>query len=312
MELNSVVIIVLQAAVTAGTPLLYAALGELLTERVGILNLGVEGMMLIGAVTGFMATVNTGSLVIGVLAAMAAGGVLVLLHAFIAISLRASQVVSGLALTIFGTGLSSFIGKSMIGIPAPVVFKKLHIPLLSKIPFLGKILFQHDALVYLSYFFVALIWYLIYKTKQGLTLRAVGENPAAADAMGVNVFAYRYFYVVVGGMLAGLGGAYLSLAYAPSWLENMTAGRGWIALALVIFATWNPVRALAGAYIFGGIDALVFRMQTLGLVVIPTFFLKMLPYILTVVVLILATRQTHRKRIGAPGALGLPYEREAR
>lgn len=312
MEQNTIAVIILTAAVTAGTPLLLAALGELLTERVGILNLGVEGMMLIGAVVGFSATVKTGSLIVGVLAAMAAGGMLALLHGVMSVGLRASQVVSGLALTIIGTGLSSFIGKSMIGIPAPVVFKKLPIPLLSEIPFFGKILFQHDVLVYLSYLSVFLIWYLIYRTKYGLTLRSIGENPAAADAMGVNVFAYRYFYVAVGGMLAGLGGAYLSLAYAPSWLENMTAGRGWIALALVIFAKWNPLLALAGAYLFGGIDALVYRMQALGLIIIPVFFLKMLPYIFTVAVLILSTLQTSRKRLGAPGALGLPYEREAR
>lgn len=312
MEQLPIALIILTAAIKAGTPILFAALGELLTERAGVLNLGVEGMMLIGAVTGFLATVKTHNLLVGIISAMAAGGGLALIHGFMSITLRANQVVSGLTLTIFGTGLSSFIGKSMIGIPAPVAFKKLEIPLLSEIPFLGQTLFRYDALVYVSFLLVAFVWYLIYRTKHGLTLRAVGENPGAADAMGVNVFIFRYLYVAVGGMLAGLGGAYLSLAYAPSWLENMTAGRGWIALALVIFATWNPIRAMFGAYIFGGIDALVYRMQALGIVIMPTFFLKMLPYIFTVVVLILATRETHRKRIGAPGALGLSYEREAR
>ncbi|MGI6226279.1 MAG: ABC transporter permease [Peptococcales bacterium] len=309
---QSFLIIILSAAVTAGTPLLFAALGELLTQKAGIMNLGLEGMMLCGAAAGFVITVRTGSLFWGVLFAMVAGGLLALLHAFLSISLKANQVVSGLALAIFGTGLSSFIGKSMIGIPAPVSFKKIKIPLLNEIPFLGQVLFNYDALVYLSFFLVAGVWFLIYKTKFGLTLRAVGENPGAADSLGVNVFLIRYLYVTIGGMLAGLGGAYLSLAFAPSWLENMTAGRGWIALALVIFSTWNPVRALLGAYIFGGIDALVYRMQAFSVVIIPSFFLKMMPYIFTVLVLIFATRETSRKRIGAPGALGLAYEREAR
>lgn len=309
---QSFIIIILNAAVTAGTPLLFAALGELLTQKAGVLNLGLEGMMLCGAAAGFIVTVKTESLFWGVLFAMIAGGLLALIHAFVSITLKANQVVSGLALAIFGAGLSSFIGKPMIGIPSPVSFEKIKIPLLNKIPFLGQILFNHDLLVYLSFLLVAGVWFLVYRTKLGLTLRAVGENPGAADSLGVNVFLIRYLYVIIGGMLAGLGGAYLSLAYAPSWLENMTAGRGWIALALVIFSTWNPIRALLGAYIFGGIDALVYRMQAFSMVLIPSFFLKMMPYIFTVLVLILATHETSRKRIGAPGALGLAYEREAR
>ncbi|MBZ4687710.1 MAG: ral nucleoside transport system permease protein [Clostridia bacterium] len=308
---NSIVLSIMAAAIIAGTPLLYAALGEILAERSGVLNLGVEGMMLAGAVSGFMVTVMSGNNWLGLIFAILAGGFMALIHAFLCVTLKANQVVSGLALTIFGTGVSGYLGKSLIGIPAPVTFEKIPIPVLAKIPVLGPVLFNHDALVYISYILVPLIWFFLYRTNAGLKLRSVGENPAAADAVGVNVFLTRYVYVIVGGMLAGIGGAYLSLAYAPTWLEHMTAGRGWIAVALVIFAVWDPVRALIGAYIFGGVDALGFRLQAMG-IMIPSFFLKMLPYIFTIVVLILATRETHKKRVGAPGSLTLPYDREER
>ncbi|HEY3315640.1 MAG TPA: ABC transporter permease [Bacillota bacterium] len=302
---------ILAAAITAGTPILYAALGEVLAQRSGVMNLGVEGMMLIGAVTGFTFTVKMGSPWVGLLAAMGAAGVLALVHAFLTISLRANQVVSGLALTIFGTGLSGYLGKSMIGIPAPATFKQWLFPGLGKLPVLGPILFNQDSLVYITYILVPLLWFFVYRTKPGLHLRSTGENPAAADAVGVNIFATRYVYVVVGGMLSGVAGAYLSLAYAPSWLENMTAGRGWIAIALVIFAMWDPLRAMAGAYIFGGVDALTFRLQALG-VVIPSFFLKMLPYLFTIIVLVIATRETVSRKSASPEALGLAYDREGR
>jgi ABC-type uncharacterized transport system permease subunit len=308
---GTMIISILAAAVTAGTPLLYAALGEIITERAGVLNLGVEGMMLAGAVTGFMITVSTGNPWLGALVAILAGGAIALIHAVLCVTLQANQVVSGLALTIFGTGLSGYLGKSYIGIPAPKTFSKFAIPALSDIPLIGPVLFNQDALVYCSYLIVPIIWFYVYKTKHGLNLRAIGENPAAADAVGINVFALRYLYIIIGGMLAGLGGAYLSLAYAPAWLENMTAGRGWIAVALVIFATWNPLKAVGGAYLFGGVDALGYRMQVLGLDV-SSFFLKMLPYVFTIIVLIFATTQTKKKHIGAPGALALPYDREER
>lgn len=304
-------IILLATAVTAGTPLLFAALGETLTEKSGILNLGVEGMMLVGAVAGFMATVATQSPWLGVLASIVAGGLMALIHAFLTITLQANQTVCGLALTIFGGGLSGFLGKSFVGIPAPASFKTFAIPVLADIPIIGPIFFQQDALVYLSYILVAILAILMYKTRWGLSLQAVGENPAAADAVGINVFRTRYIYVILGGMLAGLGGAYLSLAYAPSWLENMTAGRGWIAVALVIFATWNPIKCLVGSYIFGGVDALGFRIQITGIAISP-FFLQMLPYICTILVLILTTRETKKHRVGSPGALGIPYDREER
>lgn len=298
-------------AITAGTPILFAALGELVAEKSGVMNLGVEGMMLVGAVTGFMVNAATVNPWLGILAAMAAAGATAGIHAFLTITLRANQVVSGLALTLFGTGLSGFLGKSMVGIPAPASFKPFAVPFLSQIPYLGRIFFQQDALVYLSYLLVAVMAILLYKTRLGLNLQAVGENPAAADAVGISVFQIRYLAVILGGMMAGLGGAYLSLASAPSWLENMTAGRGWIAVALVIFATWNPVKALLGSYIFGGIDALGFRIQTKGIEISP-FFLSMLPYLCTILVMILITRETKSHRISPPGGLGLPYDREER
>lgn len=310
MSEGSLLVSILAAAITAGTPILYAALGELVTERAGVLNLGVEGMMLMGAVCGFMGAIATGNSWVGLAAAMLAGGVMALLHAFLSVSLRANQVVSGLALTLFGTGLSGYLGKAYIGMPVASPFGVVPLGPLASIPGIGPVLFQHNVLVYISYALVLVLWYFLYKTRHGLFLRALGENPAAADAVGIKVFSLRYVYVVLGGMLAGLGGAYLSLAYAPSWLENMTAGRGWIAVALVIFALWNPVRALIGSYLFGGIDALGFHLQMVG-VPISVFFLNMLPYVFTIVVLVFVlVRQNGR--LTSPGALGVPYDREDR
>ncbi|MCF8009993.1 MAG: ABC transporter permease [Clostridiales bacterium] len=306
-----ILIPILSTAITAGTPILYAALGEILTERSGILNLGVEGMMLVGAVSGFMITLITSKIWLGLIAAMLAGGSMALIHAFLTITMKANQTVTGLSLTIFGTGLSAFLGKSMVGTPLKTSMEVLSIPYLSKIPFVGPIFFEQDPLVYLSYILVPFLWFLIYKTNFGLQLRAIGENPAAADSLGINVFLQRYAYVIMGGILAGLGGAYLSMFYVPTWMENMVAGRGWIAIALVIFATWNPAHALWGAYIFGGIDALGFRLQAMDIMV-QSYFLKMLPYIFTVIVLIIITRKNAEKHIGTPQALGIPYDREER
>lgn len=308
---SDILIAILATAITAGTPILYAALGEILAERSGILNLGVEGMMLVGAVSGFIAAFKTNNPWMGVFVAMVAGGAMASIHAFFTVTMKANQTVSGLALTIFGTGLSGYLGKPMVGIPLEISFKTLELPVLSNIPFIGPIMFRQDALVYLSYLLVPALWFFIYRTKPGLQLRAVGENPAAADSLGINVFRIKYIYVILGGMLAGLGGAYLSLVYVPTWMENMVAGRGWIAVALVIFATWNPGHALLGSYIFGGIDALGYRLQTLD-VLIPPYFLKMLPYLFTIIVLILVTGKNAVKHIGAPQSLGLPYDREER
>ncbi|MDF2501665.1 MAG: putative ABC-type transport system, permease component [Anaerosporomusa subterranea] len=304
------IISVLAAAITAGTPILYAALGELVTERAGILNLGVEGIMLVGAVSGFIAAVAFESSWLGLAAALLAGGMVALIHAFLTITLRANQTVCGLALTLFGTGLSGYLGKAYIGMPVPQPFVAQSMPFLSGIPFIGPIMFNHDILVYLSYLLAPLLWLFLTRTRPGLHLRALGENPAAADALGINVFFLRYLYVCIGGMLCGVGGAYLSLAYAPSWLENMTAGRGWIAVALVIFALWSPLRAMVGSYLFGGIDALGFYLQVKGVTLSP-FFLTMLPYIFTIVALVVVMARRGGK-LAAPGALGLPYDRESR
>jgi general nucleoside transport system permease protein len=307
---ETLLISILAASITAGTPILFAALGELITERAGITNLGVDGMMLIGAATGFMASVTFHNPWLGVCVALIAGALMALIHAYLTITLRANQVVSGLALALFGSGLSSYLGKAYVGMRPEQTFEKLPIPFLSKIPILGSVLFKQDALVYLSYALVFLAAFYLYKTRAGLFLRALGENPSALDAVGVNVFGLRYIYVIIGGALAGLGGAYLSLAYAPCWLENMTAGRGWIAVALVIFALWDPWRALVGSYLFGGIDALGFHLQVLG-VPVSIFLLNMLPYIFTILVLILVLIK-RGGRLAAPQSLGIPYDREER
>lgn len=307
---EALIISILAASITAGTPILFAALGELITERAGIMNLGVDGMMLVGAVTGFMVAVNTGNPWMGIGMAVLAGGLLALIHAYLSITLRANQVVSGLALTLFGTGLSDYLGKAYVGMRAENTFGKLSIPVLSEIPIIGPVVFKQDILVYISYVLVGLTAFYLYKTRAGLFLRALGENPAAVDSVGVNIFSLRYLYVVIGGALAGLGGAYLSLAYAPCWLENMTAGRGWIAVALVIFAIWDPWRALAGSYLFGGVDALGFHLQVIGLP-ISIFILNMLPYVFTIFVLILVLIRKGG-RLASPQALGVPYDREER
>ncbi len=308
---------ILAIAIVAGTSLVYATIGEIYTERSGVLNLGLEGMMILGAVTAFAAAYHTGSAWAGVLAAALIAGIMGLIHAFLTISLRAEQVVTGLAITIAGTGLASFLGEKLGPNGGPLVgligprFQKVAIPILSEIPILGA-LFRQDILVYIMYVFVAVSAFYLYKTRPGLHLRAVGENPQTADAMGVGVFGTRYLYTIVGGMLVGIGGAHLSLSYTPGWTENLTGGRGWIAIALVIFATWDPLRAVIGALLFGGINAIQFRLQAAG-TTIPASLLNMLPYILTVVVLILVTwREGLSKRIGAPAALGLPYNREER
>jgi simple sugar transport system permease protein len=302
---------VLAAAIPAGTAILYACLGELVAERSGVLNLGVEGMMLMGALGGVAVTIWTHSAVLGVIGAMAAGAILASLHAVVTIGLRANQVISGLALTLFGTGLSAFLGRNMVGKPLPDKFGDVAIPLLSDIPRIGKIFFQQDLLTYLSFLVVPALWYYIFRTQPGLHLRAIGENPAAADAMGVPVNPLRFGYVIAGGALAGLGGSVISLSTNPGWTEGMTAGRGWIAVALVIFAGWNPLWAMAGSWLFGGVQAGQFQLQVVGVGISP-FFLNMLPYLFTILVLVIASGDQAKKRIGAPAALGRPFVREER
>jgi len=299
----------LRAAIPAGTPLLFGTLGEIYAERSGVLNLGVEGMMIMGAMTAFAVTLDTGNPWLGILAAALMGGLLSLIHAFVSITLRGNQVVSGLALTMFGLGLSGLMGRKYIGTPLPARIHALNIPVLKDIPILGPLLFRFDPLVYLSVALVPILWFVLFKTQLGISIRSVGEDPATADALGVNVYGIRYLCVFLGGMLAGIGGAYLSTVYTPSWIEGMTAGAGWIVIALTIFALWSPVRALLGAYLFGGVKVLQYRLQPLG---ISPNLLNTLPFILTILVLLAATGEVMRKRIGAPAALGLPYSREER
>jgi general nucleoside transport system permease protein len=309
---------ILAVTIRAGASLLYATVGEILTERSGVLNLGVEGIMIMGAVMGFATAYHSGSLVLGVLAAMLIGGLLAALHAFLSISLRADQVVSGLVLTIFGTGMANFLGQKLGPKGAPLVglvgpkFLRQPFPGLSETPFLGASFFNQDVLVYILYLLVPLVSLYLYKTRPGLHVRAVGENPHTADAMGVNVYGVRYLYTIVGGMLIGVGGAHLSLAYTPGWTDGLTAGRGWIAVALVIFAAWDPLRAVVGAILFGGVNAIQFRLQAMG-ANIPSNFLGMMPYLFTIVVLVLITWwEAFSRRVRAPAALGQPFTREER
>ncbi|MEA3308729.1 MAG: ABC transporter permease [Chloroflexota bacterium] len=308
---------VLAITLRAGTSLIYATVGEIYTERSGILNLGLEGMMLMGAVLSFATAYYTGSTWLGVLVALLIGALLASLHAFLTVTMRANQVVSGLSITLFGSGLASFLGQRLgpasngyylVGKVGPR-FEPYMVPFLSDIPVVGA-LFKQDILTYLLYILIPLAWFYLYRTRNGLNLRAVGENPQTADAMGIDVVRVRYLYTILGGMLVSLGGAHLSLSYTPGWSENITGGRGWIVIALVIFAMWNPARAVLGAILFGGINAVQFRLQAAG-TNIPSAYLNMLPYLATIGILIVMTWwETLNKRIGAPAALGTAYMRE--
>lgn len=308
----------LLVTIRAGTSLLYATLGEVYTERSGILNLGVEGMMMMGALTAFAVVYRTGSLMLGVLAAMVVGGCMALIHAFLSVSMRANQVVSGLSLTLFGTGFASYLGQrlgpaensfNLIGLTGKR-FPIINIPFLEDIPVLSAFL-QQDILTYLLYIIVPLAWFYLYRTRDGLSLRSVGENPRTASAMGINVMKVRYAYTVLGGMLVGLGGAHLTLAYTPGWSENITGGRGWIVIALVIFSGWNPARAVFGAILFGGINAVQYRLQAAG-TVIPASFLNMAPYLITVIVLAAMTILSRKKKtsFSSPSALATSFSIE--
>jgi simple sugar transport system permease protein len=252
---------------------------------------------------------ESGSLVAGIGASLVAGALVASVHAFFSVTLSANQIISGLGITIGGTGLAAIFGSSVVGVPPRASFDDLHVPVLGSIPWLGEVLFRQHLLVYVAIVLVPIVWWTLRRTRLGLHLRAVGENPAAADAMGVSVARYRYGAVLFGGALAGLAGASLSLAESPGWSEGMTAGRGWIALALVIFATWDPLRVLLGAYLFGVFDVLAFRAQIIGIDV-PATVLGMIPYVATILVLIVVTLLGASRRLGAPGALGVPYVRE--
>ena len=319
---TSIVVVVLASAVAYGTPLLYAALGELLAERSGVLNLGVEGMMLVGAAMGFWAVQRIGGptgvvlpLAVGV--AALAGAVVALIHAFLVITLRASQIVSGLALTIFAgaAGLSSYLGNDLqlADVPAKHAFHPVNAFGFQDLPVVGPVVFGQTWLVYASWPCVVLVALYLSRTRIGLNVRAVGESPQTADAMGIDVVAYRYLHTLVGGAFAGVGGACFSLAITPQWTNDLTGGAGWIAIALVIFAFWRPDLCLVGAYFFGAFQALPFQLQARGILTqIPPEVFSALPYVMTVVVLVLVSSGIAKRRLGAPGALGLPYVREER
>lgn len=299
-----VLVPVLAATVQSGTPILYATLGEILTERSGILNLGVEGMMMVGALTAFLTTRMTADPVLGFLVGGLSGALLAGVHGMVCLVFQGNQVVSGLALTILGTGLANYLGTPYDG-QSVAGFQAYAVPVLSQIPVLGPAVFKQDSLVYVSYSLPLLLWVYLRFTRWGLALRAVGENPEAALAAGLPIIAYRWIGILAGGCLAGFGGAYLSIAYTHLWTNGLSAGRGWIAVALVIFAFWRPWRAMLGAYLFGGVTAFQFRLQAAG-THLPSSLLMMLPYALTIAVLVFSSWKG--RSIGAPAALGINIE----
>jgi general nucleoside transport system permease protein len=300
---------VLQRALIAGTPLLLGTLGEIIAERSGILNLGVEGMLALGAVSAFIVTLTTGSPWLGLLAGIAVGAAAAFLHAVVTVTLQSNQVVSGLALTMLGLGVSGLWGKPYIGMPLKIKMDAFRLPVLGKIPVIGDIFFYHDAFFYLAILLGVLAWFALKHTRWGIYVRAVGENPKAAESQGINVNLVRYLCVVIGGGFAGMAGANLSIAYSKSWIEGMTAGRGWIIIGLTIFALWKPGRAFVGAYLFGGIFVLQYLLQPLG---IPPNFLAMLPYLATLGVLVFGGIGKGKRKMAAPAALGEIFRRGER
>jgi ABC-type uncharacterized transport system permease subunit len=303
--MSDLLVALLAGTVTAATPLVFAALGELITEKSGVLNLGVEGMMLMGAIAAFAGATTSGSLTVGVVCGALAGAGTAGFFGVLALTLLANQVATGLALTIFGTGLSAFVGQGYVSLTL-IGMQPIAVPGLSKIPLVGPVLFTQNALVYLSLVAFTLTHWFLYRTKAGLILRAVGESPESAHAVGYRVVRIRYAATLLGGALAGVAGAYLAVAYTPMWVEQLTAGRGWIALALVVFATWRPVRVLAGAYLFGGVTILQLHAQALGLAV-PSQLLSALPYLATIAVLVAISRDVQTIRVNAPASLGKPF-----
>ena len=297
MDINP--ILLAAAIMVASTPILLAAIGELVVERAGVLNLGVEGMMITGAVCGFIVAHSTGSATVGFIGAALGGALVSMLFAVMVIFLMTNQVATGLALTLFGVGLAALLGQSFVA-EGQVTVPKAPIPLLSEIPVLGPILFRHDLVVYLSVVLVVLVWLFLSRSRAGLILRAIGENAEAAHALGHPVRLVRFLAIMFGGACAGLGGAYVSLVRVPQWIDNITAGVGWIALAIVVFASWKPGRLIVGAYLFGGVTALQLNIQATGLA-IPTEYLSMSPYIATIIVLVVLSAGR------APGSLGKPF-----
>lgn len=310
MEVSGIgwIVVILFAAIQMGTPLLFATLGGVISERSGVINLGMEGLLLVGALTAFVVQLNFESKLLAVLCAALAAGLVTTIHAVVCISLRANQIASGLALALFGSGLSGLFGDALVGETVESL-DRLPIPLLSQIPIIGPTFFNQDPMVYFSYCCVAIIWYILFKTTLGLNIRSIGEAPEVCDAMGLSVARYRYGCVIVGGMLVGVGGSYFPLVLTSFWVDNLTAGRGWIAVALVIFAFWHPGKAVLGAYLFGAAIGLQLRVQAMG-VAIPSYFLEMFPYILTIVVLTLVTIRYNKLGSSVmPASLGLAFHR---
>lgn len=306
--MEEIIISTLQRTMVAGTPLLLATTGEVICERSGILNLGVEGVMAMGAVTAFIVTMTTGSPWAGAAAAMAAGIAISLIHAFSSVTLQANQVVSGLALTMLGLGLSGMLGKPYVGKPLAVKMQDWNIPYLSDIPWIGKIFFSQSPFFYIAVVLALTAWFFLERTRLGIQIRSTGENPRATETQGVNVSRLRYLSVLIGGAFSALAGAHLSISYSKSWIEGMTAGRGWIAIALTIFALWNPGRAIWAAFVFGGIFVVQYLLQPLG---ISPNFLSMLPYIATLLILLIISFRDPRK-LNAPAMLAEPYKRGER
>lgn len=306
--MEDIVISVAQRTLVAGTPLLLGTTGEVICERSGILNLGVEGVMAIGAVTAFIVTYTSHNPWLGLLAGLMAGMLISFSHAFASVTLQSNQVVSGLALTMLGLGLSGLIGKPYVGMPLTIKMNTLPIPLLSDIPYIGSVLFNQSPFLYIAIILSALAWFVLEYTKWGIKIRSTGENPKAAEAQGVKVSLVRYLSIIVGGGFSGLAGAHLSISYSKSWIEGMTSGRGWIVIALTIFALWNPMRAIIGAFLFGGIFVLQYLLQPLG---ISPNFLAMLPYLATLFVLLMVGLKDSKK-LNAPAMLGEPYRRGER
>jgi len=306
MEWQSWLISTFSFMLSYGTPLLLATLGEIYAERSGVLNLGIEGMMIMGAYSAFVTAYMTHNPWIGLAVAAAVGCGFSLIHAFASITLKANQVVSGLALTLLGLGLSGVLGRSWGGMPLPNSLQQITVPVLSNIPIVGPMLFDgHVVLEYIAILLVPLMWFILYKTRIGISIRSVGEDPATADSLGVNVKRVRYLCVAVGGLLAGIAGGYLSVAYRPAWTEGMSGGMGWIVVALTIFAFWNPLLGLVGAYLFAALYHLSFRLQPW----VSPELLQALPYVFAILVLVFISRGSLQKRMGSPAALTIPYTR---
>lgn len=296
---------ILLTVATAATPLLIAAIGELVVERSGVLNLGVEGMMIMGAVTGFAVSLSTGNPWFGLLAAVIVGAIFSLLFGFLVLSIATNQVATGLSLTLLGLGLSGMIGENFVGEPG-VKLANIYIPVLGEIPLVGRLIFAQDPIFYISMALLVIVVWFLFRTRTGLTLRSIGDNHDSAHALGIPVLRYRYLAVMFGGACAGLAGAHLTLVYTPQWIENMSAGRGWIALALVVFASWRPWRVLAGAYLFGAVSIGQLHAQALGLG-IPSQLLSSLPYLATIIVLVIISTNRRMTLMNTPASLGRPF-----